>query len=777
MDITIPGYTLLRTLGKGGMATVYLAQQDLLERRVALKVMSRNLAEDPAFGARFMREAKIVSQLVHPNIVTVHEVGQHDGCFYLSMEYIDGHDLRTVRKTFDLNGKIRVIEDIARALHYAGEKGYVHRDIKPENIMFRERDGSAVLTDFGIAKAVKNDLTMTQTGTAIGTPHYMSPEQAKGKDVDHRSDLYSLGAVFFLLLSGRVPYDGESAVSIGVKHLTDPVPTLPSQYAALQPVIDGLMAKDPDDRFQSGLVLLNHLRNVDLYALEGDVDFIDEQPTIAAELPTDFLESLNPKDDPRFTLEFDAVEVVVERPPRTILPVFFASLFVVCSVMFFVYMARPAGLEKYIVVFERHSAQAYQWAALRTEQGVVVVSDSAKALKQEAEKTLGQIEHSSEGLESVESGVSAERISSSGEADSRVDGVVAVDEPVSPDSVGVQDSNERSIADKQFKALDDATEAIVVEEFAPLPSVDIPTLDTLKARIELLRDKYRHDRDVEPDFIAAHFDLLEFYPEESAALDSLAHIREEKRALLLDAAERGDEAFVERKLGAYKEVFRKDLGAGFNEFEGQLGTQLRISSLLTKALQSEKNNQLFTPKSSNAVAFYKQVLKLDASNNTAVEHLNGIAERVVHDAEQALRKGELEYAQTLVKRALAAMPGNSNARALDAQIKRESDKKNKLARALADAKKYSELGYLYTPDGANAYDAYKRVLQLAPDNAEAHAGLNTLLDKLSVQVWDLVGEAKFDEAKEKLGRPLLLMPNNKRLRAMLAAVEDVAIEQ
>jgi len=135
MDIDIPGYTLLRTLGKGGMATVYLASQDVLERRVALKVMSRNLAEDSAFGARFMREAKIVSQLVHPNIVTVHEVGQHDGRYFLSMEYIDGHDLRTVRKNLDLAGK-----------------------------------------------AVENDLTMTQTGTAIGTPHYMSPEQAKGKE-------------------------------------------------------------------------------------------------------------------------------------------------------------------------------------------------------------------------------------------------------------------------------------------------------------------------------------------------------------------------------------------------------------------------------------------------------------------------------------------------------------------------------------------------------------------------------------------------------------------
>ena len=251
MSLSIPGYKIIRTLGKGGMATVYLAVQEIFEREVALKVMARGLSDDPAFGQRFFREARIVSKLVHPNIVTVYDVGVHQGLYYLSMEYIDGQDLKMARNRLDNNQKIQVVQDIARALEFAGQKGYVHRDIKPENIMLFAADNRAVLMDFGIARAGDTDISVTQAGTAIGTPHYMSPEQAKGQSVDVRSDLYSLGIVFYLLLTGRVPYDGDSAVAIGIKHITQPLPILPAELAAVQPILNSLLAKKPQDRYHS----------------------------------------------------------------------------------------------------------------------------------------------------------------------------------------------------------------------------------------------------------------------------------------------------------------------------------------------------------------------------------------------------------------------------------------------------------------------------------------------------------------------------------------------
>ncbi|MCR6649989.1 MAG: serine/threonine protein kinase [Cellvibrionaceae bacterium] len=268
MTVEIPGYRTVRVLGKGGMATVYLAVQQIFERQVALKVMSTSLAEDPSFGQRFLREARIVSQLVHPNIITVYDVGVHNNAYYLSMEYIDGPDLKQARDQLTLTQKIQIILDIAKALDFAGRKGYVHRDIKPENILLRRDSYSAVLMDFGIARAAEADLSVTQTGMALGTPHYMSPEQAKGQLVDNRSDLYSLGVVLYYLLTGSVPYHADSAVAIGIKHLTEPVPSLPPHLQTLQSFIDRLMAKRPEDRYQGAAELISALQGVDTAALE-----------------------------------------------------------------------------------------------------------------------------------------------------------------------------------------------------------------------------------------------------------------------------------------------------------------------------------------------------------------------------------------------------------------------------------------------------------------------------------------------------------------------------
>ena len=199
----IPGYTIERLLGQGGMACVYLAIQHSFEREVALKILSPTLAADASFCERYLRESKIVSRLVHPNIVTVYDVGAVGDFYYLSMEYVPGQDLKQSAHSLDLPQRLRVIKQVARALDVAGKKGYIHRDVKPENIMLHGEDGRALLMDFGIARPADVNTGMTQTGTAIGTPHYMSPEQARGKPVDSRSDIYSLGVVLYLLLTGR----------------------------------------------------------------------------------------------------------------------------------------------------------------------------------------------------------------------------------------------------------------------------------------------------------------------------------------------------------------------------------------------------------------------------------------------------------------------------------------------------------------------------------------------------------------------------------------------
>ncbi len=253
--IEIPGYKIIKTLGVGGQATVYLAIQEGFEREVALKVMSPALAADPSFGERFIREAKIVAQLSHDRIVTVYDVGKSGNYYYLAMEYMRGEELKSkISQGLKAKDALLIVSKLARALHFAHQKGYIHRDVKSENILFND-DDQPVLTDFGIAKASNSSTQMTQTGKLIGTPEYMSPEQCRGKELDGRSDLYSLGIILYEMLTRKVPFTGKDSVSICIKHVTKPVPKLPARVSHFQWLVDSLLAKNPDKRFQSGLEL------------------------------------------------------------------------------------------------------------------------------------------------------------------------------------------------------------------------------------------------------------------------------------------------------------------------------------------------------------------------------------------------------------------------------------------------------------------------------------------------------------------------------------------
>ena len=252
----IPGYRIIRKINHGGMSTVYLAIQESVGRVVALKVMSPALNGDPTFSERFQREANIVGQLSHPHIVSIYDIGRHNNYNYIAMDYLPGGSIHDkMLSGIGAEQALRILKEIGSALDHAHEKGYVHRDIKPENILFRD-DGSAVLTDFGVARAQATHSRATHAGTVVGTPHYMSPEQTRGKAVDARSDLYSLGIVFYEMLTGAVPYQGDEAVSIALKHLASPLPTLPAQFIRFQPILDKLLDKDPARRYQRGLDLV-----------------------------------------------------------------------------------------------------------------------------------------------------------------------------------------------------------------------------------------------------------------------------------------------------------------------------------------------------------------------------------------------------------------------------------------------------------------------------------------------------------------------------------------
>ncbi|MCB1809496.1 MAG: serine/threonine protein kinase, partial [Candidatus Competibacteraceae bacterium] len=238
--IQIPGYTVEKKIGSGAMATVYLAIQNTLERRVALKIMSSSLQEDDTFQKRFLKEGKIIAQLTHPNIVTIYDIGVVDSHNYMAMEYVDGgmtlSDKIIPHYGMPPEQAIRVLIQVASALGYAHKRNFVHRDVKPANILFRQ-DGTAVLSDFGIAKALGDSTAMTRQGWAVGTPSYMSPEQALGKTIDARCDLYCLGVVLYEMLTGNKPYQANDSFAVALKHVNDPLPILPPPLSRFQTLI------------------------------------------------------------------------------------------------------------------------------------------------------------------------------------------------------------------------------------------------------------------------------------------------------------------------------------------------------------------------------------------------------------------------------------------------------------------------------------------------------------------------------------------------------------
>ncbi len=248
-------YEVIRSIGEGGMANVYLGYDTILDRNVAIKILRGDLSNDEKFVRRFQREALSASSLAHPNIVEVYDVGEDDGLYYIVMEFIDGITLKQLLKkrgSLTLSETLDIMSQLTDGMSHAHDSYIIHRDLKPQNIMIKD-DGQIKITDFGIAMAL-NSTQLTQTNSVMGSVHYLPPEQASGKGATVKSDIYSMGIIFFELLTGKLPFKGENAVEIALKQMRDPLPSIrednPEIPQSIENIIIKATAKNPKNRYE-----------------------------------------------------------------------------------------------------------------------------------------------------------------------------------------------------------------------------------------------------------------------------------------------------------------------------------------------------------------------------------------------------------------------------------------------------------------------------------------------------------------------------------------------
>lgn len=309
-------YTILEHIGGGGMADVYRAHDKLLDRSVAVKILRSQFANDEQFVTRFRREAQAAARLSHHNIVNMYDVGQDEDVYYIVMEYISGETLkeRILREPLPIETAVRIALDIAEGLEHAHQNNLVHCDIKPHNILMT-RAGRIKVTDFGIARAVSS-ATLQHTGTIIGSVHYFSPEQAKGSAVGAKSDIYSLGVVLYEMLTGTLPFSGETAISIALQHLQDEPSPIRKIKPEVPPLLEAIvlkaMAKDVDNRFKDITEMINDLKSVQNYLRDDNTRQLSR-----GDFPTQILPRIDDAISNAPAKESAAVPAAGDRKPKS----------------------------------------------------------------------------------------------------------------------------------------------------------------------------------------------------------------------------------------------------------------------------------------------------------------------------------------------------------------------------------------------------------------------------------------------------------------------------
>ncbi len=717
--IDIPGYRILSALGRGGMATVYLALQESVQRQIALKVMSPTLIGDSEFGERFLREARIAANLHHPHIVQVHDVGRAGDFHYIAMEYLAGGPaLRRDEAPRGLPFALRVVREIALALDFAHRRGVIHRDIKPDNIMLRE-DGAAVLTDFGIARAADSK-RMTLTGTILGTPHYMAPEQASGSAVDGRADLYALGVVFHELLVGRVPFDADDWVSVGLMHLRAPVPRLPAALAALQPLMDRLLAKSPDDRFATGALLAQAIEAVEAERADA------AQPVRGARIAAARREPAFDEDAEPVLGDLDRVsarpqprrrrrtEPEAPSSPRRFWPWLLGTALVLAGGL---YAGRDA-LRDWLPETRHEALLALADAALR--DGRLGGPGGARELYQAVLALDPDQGEARAGLARVGDGLLAEARTAL--ANDRVEDARRALQGAREAGVAAADADAIETALRDRTRRDGELAALVTRAQAALAEGRLQGSDDSALAL------YGRALAVDPASSVALVGRREVLSRllERASAQVAAGALDEARTLV-DAVEVVDPGHI-----GLPEA-RARLAESRQAATGALDAALREAEALLR------QGRLLRPAGASARDRYRDVLARQPGHPGAEAGLRQVGQALLRQADRKLADYEFDAAAALLADARATAPGLDGLAAAESRLAELRQRRGRLAsgqldeaqrvqleKLLADADAAVAAGQLVYPPGESGYDLYRRALAIERGNARATQGLAAL---------------------------------------------------
>jgi serine/threonine-protein kinase PpkA len=736
----IPGFQILRELGQGGMARVYLAVQQKFGRTVALKVVDGDLAAQAAFRQSFLREARIHAQLTHPNIVQVYDVGAHADLLYLVMEYVGGGDLtRRLERGMRIENLLRVVREIGQALDFAHGRGFVHRDIKPENVLFRE-DGSAVLSDFGIARAIDSTPSIDRSGTVLGTPQYMSPEQAAGHALDGRSDLYSLGVLFYRVLTGEVPYEADTPVGLGVKHLQEAIPRLPNYLSAFQPMVDRALAKRPEDRFPSAAEFAEALDGVRARP-DMPKTTIRSQAVTTQEIRAVGSQPFGPREPAR-------PERGGRSKPRRSLARSILAVAVVAIVV--------GGLAALV---EERPEWVTRWAVAMGVMDDPVVKDawrSARSLRGDPNQSLATVVAAFRRVLMLDP---SHRRAAEALAELAGQWKVDVENALEQGNLGLAETRfaEASQAFPEDPGLRALGERVASRK----------TAENLLASTQgLLRSHGIADVPAVMAATQAFQEVLRLVPGHAVAIAELDALSQHYALRAAEAADAGDVdsaiSYLDRATAANDRL--PEIAQAREKIRQATTLQATIADMLQLASRYRADGALINPPGENAAELYQRVLATDPDNAAAAQGLNGVVSQLLIAATQLLQGGELDRTRALIDRARAVGLDPRSINRLRARLDDAVAKLHTVEQNLAEAEALLASGFVTEPQERNAVGLLREVQRLDPGNERAGVLLESAADRLASVAREAHDAGLEADAKHYLELVLTIMPNSAEWR-------------